>query len=195
MTKAGFVADAQQPGVWHGDKDVTVDLLVPEAIGGRPGRRSAAVGVHGTRTARNAAGLEGVLVDRSPVVLTSFEPGDGRRYEMNAAGPCALLIAKLHKIWERRDTPRRLEDKDALDVLRILRAIPTAQLASSWRALAEDARSTNAAASALGLLRDLFGDVSSLGCRMAARAVELLEDPAEVAASASALATDLLDAV
>jgi hypothetical protein len=47
------------------------------------------------------------------------------------ASPSALLVAKLHKLAERAQEPaaKRAKDKDALDVLRILRAIPIPTLA------------------------------------------------------------------
>ena len=48
----------------------------------------------------------------------------------------ALLVAKLHKIGERGQSADRLEDKDALDVLRVLRAVPTADVANGLERLA-----------------------------------------------------------
>jgi len=144
-------------------------------------------------TARNAPGLEGALVDKEPVEIVALESNDPRRFEIAVAGPAALLIAKLHKIWERRDAPRRLENKDALDVLRILRAIATAEIVDAWRRIASDARAAIVADAAKGYLKELFGTADSLGSQMAARAVELQADPAEIAASADALANDLLD--
>jgi len=51
----------------------------------------------------------------------------------------ALLIAKLHKIAERvaeRDQ-RRLDDKDALDILRLLQATDTLVLAATATRLLE----------------------------------------------------------
>jgi hypothetical protein len=37
----------------------------------------------------------------------------------------ALVVAKLHKIGERENTPTRLVNKDAHDLYRILRAVST----------------------------------------------------------------------
>lgn len=41
----------------------------------------------------------------------SLEAADDRRFEIEVAGPAALLVAKLHKIAERVDSPGRAEDK------------------------------------------------------------------------------------
>ncbi|MCB0998128.1 MAG: hypothetical protein KDB40_02430 [Acidimicrobiales bacterium] len=49
---------------------------------------------------------------------------------MNIAGPGALIVAKAHKIWERTSNDDRVRDKDALDVYRLLQAIPTDDLAA-----------------------------------------------------------------
>ena len=97
--------------------------MVPEAVAG-PGRRGVRLGPHGERTARKARGLEGALVDREPHELASLG-GGSRRVGVKVAGPASLLVSKLHKLAERLDEPGRLKDKDALDVLRILRAVPT----------------------------------------------------------------------
>jgi hypothetical protein len=48
---------------------------------------------------------------------------------------------------------------------------------------------------AIGFLRDLFGVADAAGSRMAARALDPLEDPLTVAASCSSLARDLLSAM
>jgi hypothetical protein len=60
---------------------------------------------------------------------------DDPRFEIKVAGPAALLVAKLHKIAERVDEPDRAVDKDALDVLRVLRAVPIETLAGGLRRL------------------------------------------------------------
>ena len=110
-----------QPGRWTSLEEVYVDLLVPEALAG-PGRRGADLGVHGRTVARRAKGLEGALVDRSRHTIGALGVVDSRSYEIWIAGPAALLVAKVHKIAERVGSPARESDKDALDVLRLLRA-------------------------------------------------------------------------
>lgn len=194
MRAAGFVLDLQQPGVWLGPDGVMIDLLVPEAVGG-PGRRAARLGEHGNRAARKARGLEAALVDNAPMEIAAFEPGDGRRFEIAVAGPTALLVAKLHKLAERQEAAGRSEDKDALDVLRLLRAIPTERLAGDLRALREDRRCAEVTSEAIEHLRTLFAEATAPGSQMAARAATPLEDPDVVAASCAALTNDLLSAL
>jgi hypothetical protein len=105
------------------------------------------------------------------------------------------LVAKLHKLADRQHSPRRQDDKDAYDILRLLEAVPTALIANRLGILLEDERSMAVTQEALGYLTDLFGDVDAPGCQMAARYVELLADPETVAASSTALSQDLLAAI
>jgi hypothetical protein len=136
-----------QPGSWLCDRTVSgvpttipVDLLVPEAVAGA-GRRAARLGDHGDRAGRRVRGLEGALVDNSVIRLNALDARDRRGFEIRVAGPSALLVAKLHKLSDRgaeRDA-RRLHDKDALDVFRILRAIPVERLADGVRELRDSA--------------------------------------------------------
>lgn len=191
MTEAGFVRDPRQSGIWHGRGNVQVDLLVPETVGGA-GRRGARLGVHGNQVARKARGLEGALVDRAYVFLTALEEGDRRRFETMVAGPAALFVAKVHKVAERRESPGRLADKDALDAFRLLRAVPTATLVASIRRVLADSRSEAVRTGAIDYCSELFGTAEAQGCQMAARAVVPLENPVEIAASCAALAGDLL---
>ena len=90
MQDAGYIL-TDQPGIYRRDDGIQVDLLVPEAVGGRYGR-GANLGVHGKRAARQVRGLEGALVAE-----------DDRAYEINVAGPAALLVAKVHKLLDRID--------------------------------------------------------------------------------------------
>ena len=57
MANAGYTL-TDQPGIYRREDGVQVDLLVPEAVGGRKGR-GAQLGVHGRRAARQVRGLEG----------------------------------------------------------------------------------------------------------------------------------------
>lgn len=193
MTSAGFRPDPQQPGVWT-SSGVSIDLMVPEALAG-PGRRGADLGLHGRFAARRARGLEAALVDRSSMTVASLEEGDSRTFDVRVAGPGALLVAKLHKIADRSADVRRLSDKDALDILRLLRGVPTLGLAATVRGLLADERSAQVTAEALQYLEQLFGAAAAEGSQMAARSAELLEEPAEIAASCTALAGDLLAAL
>jgi hypothetical protein len=169
---------------------VTVDFLVPESFGGA-GRRGARLGVHGNQVARKARGLEAALVDKTAVTIGSLEQGDQRKFDVFVAGPAALLIAKLHKLYE-RVARGRPEAKDALDVLRLLRAIPTEQLVNSVKRLLSDSRAEAVTRDALGYLDDLFGRAGARGSQLAAAAVSPLEDADTIARSCEALASDLL---
>jgi hypothetical protein len=169
---------------------VTVDFLVPESLGG-PGRRGARLGVHGNQVARKARGLEAALIDKTLATIASFEPADQRKFDISVAGPAALLIAKLHKLSERVAEGRE-EAKDALDVLRLLRAIPTEALANSIMRLIADSRAEAVTRDALGYLNELFGRAAAQGSQLAAAAVSPLEDADTIARSCEALALDLL---
>lgn len=105
--------------------------MVPVALAG-PDTRSARLGLHGKRVARRAKGLEAALVDRQPTAIGALDPSDARSVTMLVAGPGALLVAKVHKIAERTNTDNRMWDKDALDVLRLLQATVTTDLAERF---------------------------------------------------------------
>lgn len=173
--------------------DVTVDLLVPALLGG-PGRRAARLEGHGARLARKARGLEAAVVDRTTLSVGAFEPGDPRCFEIAVAGPAALLVAKLHKLAERGEG-ERISDKDALDVLRLLRKVATEQLAERLTALCTDSMASEVTETAIDYLRTLFGNHRARGSQMAARAAAPLEDPETIAASCAALTQDLLAAL
>ncbi len=116
--------------------------------------------------------------------------------QMEVAGPAALLVAKLHKIGERQNTPTRLIDKDAHDVYRLLVATETSTLAETMHALRSDELSAPVTTHALAYLDDLFAAGSSaLGAMMAGRAEEIFGNAATVSAASAVLAADLLTAV
>ena len=201
LNGAGFSADTQHVGTWIMRRplegrpvEVKIDLMVPEAVGG-PGRRGARLGIHGNRTARKARGLEATLVDQQQRTIESLEDKDDRAFDVAVAGPAALIVVKLHKIAERVDTPGRREDKDALDILRLLQAVPTEVIADGVRALLEEEISAEVTEEALSFLRDLFSEPSRPGCQMAARAAVPLEPEDTIAASCAFLTQDLLQAI
>ena len=117
----------EHPGSWLSPRGVSIDLMVPEALAG-PGTRGARLGPHGKRAARRARGLKAALVDRDIRTIRSLEATDPRTATIWVAGPAALLVAKIHKIAERVGVQDRVRDKDALDVLRLLRAVETQDL-------------------------------------------------------------------
>jgi hypothetical protein len=186
---AGF-SPQQNPGMWKTADGVQLDLLVPDALAG-PGRRGARLPGHGKRAARRAKGIEGALVDSDLRDISALDPTDDRSTRVAVAGPAALFVAKVHKISERVDEPDRLVAKDALDVLRILRAVPTARLADGLRGLLDSEIARGVTIEALTLADGLLNDADSPGPQMAARAAGGLEDADVVAGSLAALWSDL----
>lgn len=180
-----------QPGGWLSASGILLDLLVPEALAGR-GRRSADLGVHGNRAARRAVGLEGCWVDNSSMLIEALDPIDTRAVTMKVAGPGALLVAELHKLGERVAHDDRAKDKDALDIFRLLRAIPTDDLAARVRTLLASEQAGAVTQEGLRLLSELFGTTRSAGVLLAQRASALLIEPDELAESAVVLSGDLL---
>jgi hypothetical protein len=191
----GFTPDLAQPGIYWSADGVEVDLMVPETLGGA-GRRGARLGPHGNWAARKARGLEAALVDHRTAPLTALTPGDDRAIQARVAGIAALLVAKAHKLGERRERePQRLLPKDALDVFRLLRVGETDATAATFRELLADARSVSVTREAVSYLRVLFIDPDGAGLALVERALAGLEDPATIRASTRALAEDLLAAI
>ncbi len=127
--------------------------------------------------------------------IASLDPADLRSCTVNVAGPAALLVAKLHKLGERTQTPDRLLDKDAHDIYRLLVAVPTNNLAAALGRLQSDALAGEVTMRAFELLDQLFArGPDSQGSMMAGRAEQQIGDPPAVAASSSVLAADLLAA-
>jgi hypothetical protein len=202
LAEAGFHRDPpHEVGIWRprrlpggGAKLPSVDLLVPIATSPTPTGRTAQLRGHDRRVARNVAGLEGALVDHDVMTIAAVDPSDRRTVALRVAGPAALLVAKVHKIHDRIPTPR-LNDKDALDVLRLLRGTTTADLADRYRRLQATVPAAAVADHALDLLRAQFVDRRGIGVEMARRAVGDLADVDEIGASCVALAGDLVAAL
>lgn len=197
MKAAGFTPDPRPSaiGSWISPRGVPVDLMVPDAVAGA-GRRGVRVPPHDPKSMRRARGIEATLVDNSKMLICALDRADAREFEVSVAGPAALLVAKLHKIHDRIDNPSRLDNKDAHDIYRLLRAIDTAVLvAAVGRLLAQDA-SAEVTSEALGHLADLFaGGAAAPGSAMAGAAEELVGDPIGVSESVALLAQDLLTAL
>jgi hypothetical protein len=197
MTAAGFRRDLAdgQPGSWLSDDGVPVDLMVPEALAGSGGRRGARIPPHSKYATRRTAGLEAAVVDHSPMDVAALDPADARTITVNVAGPAALLVAKLHKIGERKEQPGRLLDKDAHDIYRLLSATTTADVATGLVGLLADDLAGPATRTALDYLRELFNSPTALGPTMVGRAELLVGNPAVAGASAALHASDLINAV
>ncbi|MHB1538377.1 MAG: GSU2403 family nucleotidyltransferase fold protein [Solirubrobacteraceae bacterium] len=65
MRRAEFALDPRspQPGSWLGRHGLPVDLMVPEALAGKGGRRGARIPPHSKLAVRRARGLEAAVVD------------------------------------------------------------------------------------------------------------------------------------
>lgn len=200
MRTAGFIPnpETRQPGAWINPLGVPVDLMVPEALAGPggPSSRGARIPPHDRRAMRRARGLEAVVVDYSVEEVRALDPLDDRVFSVRVAGPAALLVAKIHKLAERVDTPARLNDKDAHDVYRILRTIETEDLVTGFRRLGADSLSAETMTEALAYMRDLVAaGPDALISMMAGRAEQGLGEPETVSAATAILAQDLIDAL
>ena len=189
--KGAHFTPGDHPGCWVSPDGVVIDVMVPASLGG-PGSRGARLGVHGKRAARKAKGLEAALVDRTRMRVHSLDASDSRGFKIWVARPAALLVAKLHKIGERAGLPLRRDDKDALDVLRLLRHSSTKELAERLQQLQTDPTCAEVTRAALELLERQFSAPDAIGSQMAVRATERLEDPDTIAQSCAILANDLL---
>jgi len=202
MTAAGF-RRGNRVGAWWVPRqmgtvfaNVEVDLMVPEAVGGA-GTRAARLPGHAKHVARKARGLEAALIDKGPTTIHALDPADKRSFSVAVAGPSALIVSKLHKIQERlaEREQRRVDAKDALDVLRLLRAIPTADLAQAFKKLLRTPVSKEVTREALAGLQELFRSPRAAGSQMAVRAAGPLASADEIAESCAVLANDLLGAI
>jgi hypothetical protein len=184
----------EHPGGWRTPAGVYVDIMVPEALAG-PGTRGADLGAHGRRVARRALGLEGARVDRELLTIGALDVADDRSVTMNVAGPGALIVAKAHKIWERTTNDDRVRDKDALDVYRLLQAIPTDDLAGRLARLRDSPEAGEVTDAAIEQLRVLFGARSGAGIELAVRATRTIIDPEELTLTLITLTGDLMSAL
>jgi hypothetical protein len=184
LVDAGFYPKTKDSvGVWlttrttsqQVDANIAVDLLVPASVSPGTGRRAARLPGHDTRAARIVRGLDGAVVDADVMKLTALEVSDTRVVDVRVAGPAALLVAKVHKIDDRKDSDRQ-SDKDALDVLRLLRGTETEDLASRYAKLLGDKRSDEAARRGRELLEAQFARRQNVGVQMAIRSAGVLGD-------------------
>jgi hypothetical protein len=188
-------AEGGQPGEWLSADGVPVDLLVPGSLVPAKGRRSVQIPPHSPLSARKVKGLEAAVVDNRELWIAALDPADGRRIRVKVAGPAALSAAKAHKLGERQPESSRLNDKDAHDLYRLMAATETEDVVAGFRVLLADPRSRLVAEEALGYLNVLFAEPDSLGSTMAGRAEQGVGQPEIVAASVSALVSDLVRGV
>jgi hypothetical protein len=158
----------------------------------RGGTRSADLLNHDRMTARRTIGLEAALVDFEVKKIESALNPD-EFIEIKVAGPAALLVAKAHKIYERKDSPNRMQDKDALDVYRILVAFETADLLPKFELITENPISRSTTLLAIEYLKELFiiGN-PPIGSEMVRRAVSSLGNADEMAQAVKILVSELI---
>ena len=154
-------------------------------------KSSESVGAWVTRRPTSVSGETDVLVDADILRVEALATDDARHLEVRVAGAAALLVAKVYKIDDRTDTDR-LSDKDALDVLRLLRGTPTEEIVRRYRRLLSDERSAAVATRGRTLLEAQFATRRGPGIEMAVRSAGPLADADEIAASCESLARDLL---
>ena len=203
LLDAGFYPKTKDSvGVWlttrktsqQVDAKMVIDLLVPASVSPGTGRRAARLPGHGTRATRIVRGLDGAIVDADVMKLAALEEDDARTIDVRVAGPAALVVAKVHKIDDRKDSDRQ-SDKDALDVLRLLRGTETDELVARWAKLFGDKRSEEAARRGRGLLESQFARRQNVGVQMAIRSAGALGDAEEIAVLFEALVGDFLAAL
>jgi hypothetical protein len=187
MTGAGFTLEPSgnrslQPGLWYkavlvdgSPSEVEIDLLVPQAAIAHGNERGARLPNHSRRASRLVSGIEAALVDCSNVPISALEQDDDRVVNCNVAGEVALIVAKVHKLRDRIDAPgasgRRLADKDAGDVVRLLLGTDAAYVAARLKSLAEDPIAGPVVAEAIVLFPELFGGRRTPGTTMAVSAL------------------------
>jgi hypothetical protein len=209
MRAAGFelrVSDRVQPGTWVravrvGEKilAIPVDLLIPSRFSDRtsPRRRSVSIPPHDKMSVRRVDGIELAMVDNDQIVIESLDPDDQRSIVMKVAGPAALLTAKAYKIRDRvaEMKPGREADKDAGDVIRLMRTSGIRAVAASFTALTnhEDERIASTAAQGLSMLKEQFGRPRGVGVQMAQRALAGALPPQTIEALATAFTREMPD--
>jgi hypothetical protein len=200
MTDAGFRLGVE-PGIWFAraqlagvDVDIPIDLIVPEGVASGGGRRDARLQEQGKRVARRVVGLEAALVDHSTMTVNALSPEDERAVQSEVAGAAALLVAKLHKLQERvaSGRARRIDDKDAADVVRIMQTTYPAEVADTFAMLCRSRIAGEPSATALRYLDSLFGRVGRPGIEMASRALRTGMPEARVQTLCTSYATTLL---
>lgn len=141
--------------------------------------------------ARRTLGFEAAIVDNDQHEIGSFTPEDGRRTWVRVAGPAALLVAKLIKIEERRDT-QRLKPKNGLDVLRLLRAMDMRHVAERLQMLLSSNVAGETVRSALAAMRAHGARADGPIALLAGDAVRGIEDSESAMVSTAVLIEELL---
>jgi hypothetical protein len=186
MGAAGFKRDDEhKPGAWTArttidgeEVSVPVDLMVPDAAAPPGSRRAVDLPGHDRMATRRATGLEASLIDNDLQLIAALNTDDTRTVEVRVAGPTALIIAKLHKLHDRKDDEKRLAAKDAGDVYRLMQTTPAGDFIAMAGILLSDQLAGPSTRTALSHLEELFGARARAGVEMAVSAM----DPAVPAA-------------
>lgn len=170
---------------------------MPEGAAPVGGRRGARLGTHGRRAARRAVGLECALIDHSTITVHALDAADTRSIDVEVAGAAALFVAKAHKLHDRVTSGmlRRIDDKDAGDVVRLMRATRPDDVGATFVMLSHDSVAGPVTLNAIQYLDDLFGRRGRRGIEMAARNLRIGIPDAQVEALCVSYATRLLTAV
>lgn len=161
------------------DESMDVDVHVPRSVSTGEGKRAARLGVHGNRIARVTNGLEAALVDYSKMTISALDSSDRRAVEAQVAGVAALFVAKLHKLDDRiKGDERRLSDKDAGDVYRLMQVTRALDMARTIQGLLLSDVAADSTSRAMELARAMFGGRASPGTELAVRnlAASVAED-------------------
>jgi len=196
LRSIGFEVAGYEPGShWRPSDSSHLDIFVPDGqLTTHKSRRGARLGAQGNRVARRTVGLEAVLVDNKVLTVAALDAGDHRRFRVRVAGPGAMLIAKSYKIYEHDERKREIGDKDATDVCRILRGVPTPDLATRLGRILDNPVAADSAGEGIRMFRELF-TFAGRGVQMVSRDVRLEESSEVAAESVQALATDLLEGI
>lgn len=195
LKQSGFYQSVGgNPGQWLSRSGIPIDLMAPDSLV-KGGERSADLAPHHKMTARRAVGLEAAIIDY--VIMEIANPDDPTRFiAMKVAGPAALLVAKAHKIYERKDSAKRTQDKDALDIYRLLIAFETQELLPGFTLILNNSISSTTTSLALKYLEELFTLGSQpIGSLMVRRAVSTLGEADQIAQSVTILVNELLQAI
>jgi len=152
--------------------DLPIDLIVPNDLAAKGGRRGARLGPHGKLAARKIPGLEAAVIDNNALKIGSLTKDDDRAIKAKVAGPTALLVAKAIKIQERLEDarrPDRILDKDAGDAYRLMQTSNPEGCARTAAELVEHAVSGDSIRGGVESLIKQFQAPGSPGTSMATR--------------------------
>jgi hypothetical protein len=195
LEDAGFRRDliSNNPGAWVSGQNIPVDFMVPGLLAGA-GSRSADLSPHANYIGRKTDGLEASIFDYSRGEVHSLD-GSRPTISINIANEPALLIAKLVKVGERIDNPKRFQQKDCYDIYRLLSATTPEQIVLTFSRLYREDLVKGSLQYAMASLEKHFAmSAESIGSFAAGQAEFGIGDPDLVAARTMAMSRELLAA-